>query len=95
MRATVKDDLKASPADFVYGALLSIPGDMMPTLPAAPPAEFLHRLRSSLCPPVPALHHLSSPPPVNLPAETRIVFIQRDQASPPPSQKEKLLCAEG
>ena len=40
LRATIKDDLKASSANFVYGALLSVPGDDLPILSATPPAEF-------------------------------------------------------
>ena len=40
LRATIKDDLKASSANFVYGAPLSVPGDVLPTLSATPPAEF-------------------------------------------------------
>ena len=85
LRTTVKEDLDASPAEFVFGAGLSLPGDcLLSTSP--PPSDFLRHLHGLVDrPAVPAQHHgpQSPPPPIDLPADTKFVFIRRDQQSPP------------
>ena len=87
LRTTVKDDLQASPADFVYGAPLALPAGGLPTTDSLPPADFLHRLRLQVAArrPVPAAHHAPriQRAPVDLPVSTRFVFVRRDQVSPP------------
>ena len=88
MRVTIKKELKACPANFVYGTPLTIPGDILPTLLAAPHAEFLQQLCSTQRLPVPTAHHLATPlpPPVNLLPNLRYVFIRKDQTTPPLTQ---------
>ena len=87
LRTTVKVDLDASPADFVYGAPLSVPAGGVPATCPSPPTDFLRDLRRHVAAqvPVPASNHAPrlARPPVELPADTRFVFVRRDQQSPP------------
>ena len=47
LRTTVKENLKASPADMVYGGSIAVPGEFLPSVPeqAVPPSVHLQRLR--------------------------------------------------
>ena len=44
LRTTPKEDLNASPADLVYGAPLTVPGDFIQEAPQAPVNEHLRQL---------------------------------------------------
>ena len=80
-RTTPKDDLKASPADLVYGSPLTVPGDFVQDSPQATVDEHLRQLRERVgdLSPVPASHH--DCPRTNVPAtlnNAKFVFVRRE-----------------
>ena len=87
MRATWKQDLGASPAELVYGAPLTVPGDCLPTVPAPPFPDLLRQLHRKVdsFQPVPTAHHTAkgAAPPRPLPPDTEFVFVRRDGHKPP------------
>ena len=81
LRTTPKDDLKASPADLVYGSPLTVPGDFVQDSAQAPVNEHLRQLRERVgdLGPIPASHH--GRPRTNVPenlSNAKFVFIRRD-----------------
>ena len=81
LRTTPKDDLKASPADLVYGSPLTVPGDFVQDSAQAPVTEHLRQLRERVgdLGPIPASHH--GHPRTNVPenlSNAKFVFIRRD-----------------
>ena len=87
LRATAKADIGASPAELVFGAPLTVPGDCLPAKPALPVPAFLRQLHQvvSNLQPQPTAHHPPSQPPATstLPPDTKFVFIRRDGYKPP------------
>lgn len=89
LRSTVKEDLKASVAEFVYGQPLALPGELVAPAPLAPSSElpsFIERVKShcaQLTPSPPAAH---TPPRVFVPRllETcGYVFLRDDTIKAP------------
>ena len=81
LRTAPKEDLNASPAELVYGATLTVPGDFVQDAPEAPTNELLRQLRErvSHLRPVPASNHgrTRSHVPAGLRA-AKFVFVRRD-----------------
>ena len=82
LRATVKEDLQTSPAELVLGTPITLPGDVLPTIPALPVPDRLKRLHLALqdAQPTPTAHHSVQPPPQPslLPPDMQFCFIRRD-----------------
>ena len=86
LRTTIKDDLHCSPAELVYGAPISVPGDCLPCQPALPVQDQLHLLHDVVgrFRPQQTTHHSAPRPPgLQLPQNTKFVFIRRDGHKPP------------
>ena len=85
LRTTVKDDLRCSPAELVYGSPIAIPGDCLPASPAPAPAAQLQTLRRTMehLQPTPTTHHSAPHRPSNPLPPTRHVFVRRDGVRPP------------
>jgi Integrase core domain. len=87
LRMTLKEDLKTTPAELVYGQHLLLPGDifMKPTI-NLDPETFLSRLRNIMQRLVPVVtsHHCHTPP--FLPNQLKTcshVFLRKDAVRPP------------
>ena len=81
LRTTPKDDLGASAAEMVYGAPLTVPGDLLAPTPQIHPGDHLQQLRNRVgaLAPVPTASHGHSR--VSVPAAlatTPFVFLRRD-----------------
>ncbi len=81
LRTTPKDDLKASPADLVYGSPLAVLGDFFQDSPQATVNEHLRQLREHVSDlsPVPTSHH--GRPRANVMenlTNAKFVFVRRD-----------------
>ena len=91
LRATVKEDLQTSPAELLYGQVLTLPGDYLPATqqPATVP-ELLQQLRYNTAktaptPPRTATQSQSTPARP-LPPGTQYVFVRKGGAKAPLSQ---------
>lgn len=86
LRTTVKDDLRCSSAEFVFGAPISLPGDCLPSQQPRSAADSLHDLRETVgrFRPIQTAHH-TAPRPAGpqLPPDTAFVFVRRDGHKPP------------
>ena len=86
LRTTIKDDLQCSPAELVYGAPVSVPGDCLSTTQQLPVRDQLQQLRETVgrFRPQQTVHH-SAPRPAGpqLPPGTQFVFVRRDGHKPP------------
>ena len=89
IRSSVREDSGTSPAELLYGAVLRLPGQMLPGVGAdepRPSSEFVKnlrdRMRSSV--PMPVLYHGHTKPhlPVGLRTATH-VFVRVDAVRPP------------
>merc|ERR1712020_624705 len=86
LRTTPKEDLNASPADLVYGAPLTVPGDFIQETPQAPVNEHLRQLREKVSDlrPIPASAHgqTKSNVPDSL-SKAKFVFVRKDSNKSP------------
>ena len=81
LRTTVKDDLRCSPAELVFGAPISVPGDCLPSSQPLPVSGQLQLLRDVVgrFRPQQTSHHVAPRPAgPQLPPGTQFVFIRRD-----------------
>ena len=86
LRTTVKDDLRCSPAELVFGEPISVPGDCLSSTPSRSPADQLHQLHDVVARlrPRQTVHHAAPRPPgPQLPPGSQFVFIRRDGHKPP------------
>ena len=86
LRATPKEDLNASPADLVYGAPLTVPGDFVEETKQPTVDEHLRRLRERVgdLKPIPASSHGQST--TKLPEsleKAKFVFVRKDAKKSP------------
>ena len=80
LRTTVKDDLRCSPAELVYGTPIAIPGDCLPTSTAPPPGTQLESLHHTVngFKAVQTAHNTAPQRPAAPLPPSRHVFVRRD-----------------
>lgn len=86
LRTMPKEDLGTSPAELVFGAPLTVPGEFVGHGQGEPVPELLRRLRDNVAElrPVPPVHH--SPPTTSVPTSlslAKFVFIRHDSHKSP------------
>ena len=87
LRTTPKEDLNASPADLVYGAPLTVPGDFIPEAAQTPVQDHLRKLRQkvdNLRPTTTSAHgaeNVKPKVPVAL-TSAKFVFIRKEAKKP-------------
>ena len=87
LRTTPIEDLSASPADLVYGAPLTVPGDFVPKASQEPVQEHLRRLREKVggLKPIPTSAHGADQRQTNIPtslATAKFVSMRREAKKP-------------
>ena len=86
LRTNPKQDLNTSPAEMVYGAPLTVPGDFVPDGPQVPVQDHLRQLREKVenLRPVPTIAHGTAK--TNVPdrlLKAKFVFIRTDARKTP------------
>jgi len=86
LRTNPREDLKTSPAEMVYGAPLTVPGDFVPDGPQVPVQDHLRQLREKVgnLKPVPTIAHGTAK--TNVPdrlLNAKYVFIRTDARRTP------------
>ena len=92
IRSSVREDSNTSPGELLYGAVLRLPGQMLPGFPqdeVSPSSLFVRDLRDKIknTLPLPVLYHGDRP--THLPSDLRSashVFVRIDAARPPLSR---------
>lgn len=87
LRSTIKEDLHATPAEFLYGTTLRLPGELLcNSTEFTPRSEFVKELRAamqSLAPTPPSQHRTQKPFVHNRLADCTHVFIRHDAVRKP------------
>ena len=83
LRTIPKEDLKASPAELVFGTTLTVPGDFTPQATNQPVPVHLKQLRQLVdsLKPVPTAMHQAADAKTNVPnrlTDTQFVYVRRD-----------------
>ena len=84
IRSTPKEDLKASPAEMVYGSTLTVPGDFTPQTENPQVSTHLQCLReqADTLRPIPTSAHGAENVKFNIPenlTKAKYVYVRRDE----------------